>query len=67
MQQLFLKAGIDLVPGVTGKNTTPEDISLTPVPHIAYRLQRETAPGKISRLKRKISVHVRAGLRKLKR
>ena len=67
VQQLFLKTGIDLVPGVTGKNTTPEDISLTPVPHTAYRLQRETAPGKISQLKRKISVRVRAGLRKLKR
>ena len=67
VQQLLLKAGIDLVPGVTGKNTTPEDIARTPVPHLAYQLQRENLPGKVSELKKKISVHVRAGLRKIKR
>jgi len=67
VQQLFLKAGVDLVPGVAGKNTTPEDIARTPVPHTVYVLQREAAPGKISRLKRKISVNVRIGLRNLKR
>jgi hypothetical protein len=67
VRRLFLKAGIDLVPGVGGKNTAPEDIARTPVPHITYLLQRETAPGKAGGLKRKISVHVRAGLRKIKR
>ncbi len=67
VQRLFLKAGIDLVPGVAGKNTTPEDIARTPVPHTTYLLQREAAPGKAAELKRKIHVHVRAGLRKIKR
>jgi hypothetical protein len=67
VRRIFLKAGIDLVPGVAGKNTTPEDISRTPAPHVAYRLQREIAPGEISKLKKKISVRVRAGLRNLKR
>jgi hypothetical protein len=67
VQRLFLKAGIDLVPGVAGKNTTPEDIARTPVPHTTYLLQREAAPGKVVELKRKIHVHVRAGLRKIKR
>jgi hypothetical protein len=67
VRRIFLKAGIDLVPGVAGKNTTPEDISRTPVPHVAYRLQREIAPGKISKLKKIISIRVRAGLRNLKR
>jgi hypothetical protein len=67
VKQLFLKTGIDLVPGVVGKNTTPEDIARTPVPHTAYLLQREAAPGKIAGLKRKIHIHVRAGLRKIKR
>jgi hypothetical protein len=61
VRRIFLKAGIDLVPGVAGKNTTPEDISRTPAPHVAYRLQREIAPGKISKLKKKISIRVRAG------
>jgi len=67
VQRLFSGLGIELVPGVTGKNTTPEDIARTPVPHVAYRLERETAPGKISELKRKIQVRVRARLGKLGR
>jgi hypothetical protein len=40
VQYLFRKAGIDLAPGVDGKNTTPEDISRTLVPHVAYLLER---------------------------
>ena len=67
VRRLFLQAGIDLVPGVGGKNTAPEDLARTPVPHITYLLQREVAPGKVGGLKKKISVHVRAGLRKIKR
>lgn len=66
VKQLFHQAGIDLVPGVTGKNTTPEDIAQTPVPHITYLLQHETAPGKIARLRKKIHSRVRAGLSKIK-
>ena len=67
VKQLFFKAGVDLVPGVAGKNTTPEDIACTPVPHVAYLLQREAAPGKAVELKKKIQSHVRAGLGKIKR
>jgi len=67
VKQLFLQAGIDLVPGVAGKNTTPEDISRTLVPHITYLLQTKAAPGKLSRLKRKIPVSIRARLREIKR
>jgi hypothetical protein len=66
VQQLFLKAGIDLVPGVAGKNTTPEDIARTSVPHVAYLLRREAAAGKVSGLKKKIQVRVHAGLEKIK-
>jgi hypothetical protein len=67
VKQLFLQAGIDLVPGVAGKNTTPEDISRTLVPHITYLLQTKAPPGKLSRLKRKIPVSIRARLREIKR
>lgn len=67
VRQLFLKAGIDLVPGVAGKHTAPEDLARTPVPHTTYLLQREVVSGKVGGLKKKISVHVRAGLRNIKR
>ncbi len=41
VQHLFRKAGLDLAPGVDLKNTTPEDIARTAVPHVKYLLQRE--------------------------
>jgi hypothetical protein len=45
VQHLFRKAGLDLAPGVDLKNTTPEDIARTRLPHVAYVLQREAASG----------------------
>jgi hypothetical protein len=42
VQHLFRKAGLDLAPGVDWKNTTPEHIARTSLPHVAYVLQRET-------------------------
>ncbi len=41
VQHLFRKAGLDLAPGVDLKNTTPEDIARTALPHVKYLLQRE--------------------------
>jgi hypothetical protein len=43
VQHLFRKAGLDLAPGVDFKNTTPEDIARTALPHNTYLLQREVA------------------------
>lgn len=67
VQRLFQLTGIDLVPGVAGKNTAPEDIARTRVPHVTYLLRREKpASAKIAGLRRKIRVKVRAGIRKIK-
>lgn len=41
VKRLFLETGLDLVPGVSGKNTTPEDLAGSPQPHTAYLLCRE--------------------------
>lgn len=41
VQHLFRRIGLDLAPGVDLKNTTPEDIARTSVPHVTYLLQRE--------------------------
>jgi hypothetical protein len=58
VQHLFRKAGLDLAPGIVGKNTTPEDIALTALPHVTYLLARERAESKLvalkSRLRRRI-------------
>jgi hypothetical protein len=66
VQRLFLSIGMDLVPGVTGKHTTPEDIVRSPVPHIKYLLLREIPGPKIASLRKKITAGVHSQIRKLK-
>jgi hypothetical protein len=67
VKRLFLTIGIDLAPGVAGKNTTPEDISLSPVPHVKYLLQREAPGEKTAAREGKIPAGLRAHLDKIKR
>ncbi|HWX19644.1 MAG TPA: hypothetical protein VN578_07030 [Candidatus Binatia bacterium] len=45
VQHLFRKTGLDLAPGVDAKNTTPEDIARTRLPHATYLLERERPQG----------------------
>jgi hypothetical protein len=66
VQRLFHSAGIDLAPGVTEKNTTPEDISRTPVPHITYLLRREPPPKKLRTLRAQLKGRVGRQLKKIK-
>ena len=66
VRRLFHKAGIDLVPGVTGKNTAPEDIARTAVPHVTYLLQREMPGAKLQGLRNKIKGSLRARFGKVK-
>jgi hypothetical protein len=65
VRQLFLSAGIELAPGVNSKHTTPEELADSPVPHLTYRLHRDSLPGKISGLKNKIRRRVQTRLGKL--
>lgn len=67
VQHLFARAGIDLAPGVHGKNTTPEDISRTSVPHVTYLLQREPPPNKLLELRARVHRRVRARVESIKR
>jgi hypothetical protein len=67
VRHLFAKAGIDLAPGIHGKNTTPEDISRTIVPHVTYLLQREPPPNKLLELRARLHRRVRARIEKVKR
>jgi hypothetical protein len=41
VRHLFREAGLDLAPGVDLKNTTPEHLARTDLPHVAYVLRRE--------------------------
>jgi hypothetical protein len=66
VQHLFRKVGMDLAPGVHAKNTTPEDISLTSVPHVTYLLKRERPQTGISAVKARLRQRVRQRVEKLK-
>jgi hypothetical protein len=67
VQHLFRKAGLDLAPGVDLKNTTPEDIARTAIPHVTYLLQRQVTRSKFTELKARVRRRVGARLRQMKR
>jgi len=54
VQHLFRKGGLDLAPGVDLKNTTPEDIARTKLPHVTYWLERSRAKSKMKDLKNRL-------------
>jgi hypothetical protein len=66
VQHLFRKVNLDLAPGVDLKNTTPEDIARTAIPHTTYLLQRQAAQSKLTELKSRLRRGVGAGIRQLK-
>jgi hypothetical protein len=59
VQHLFQKMGLELAPGVDGKNTTPEDISRSPIPHVTYLLEREAPHSAFNKLRRRAKARVR--------
>jgi len=63
VKKLFLSVHVDLVPGVAGKNTTPEDISRSPLPHVKYLLLREMPGKKLADWERKLRTGFRAHLK----
>jgi len=67
VQHLFHQAGLELAPGIAGKNTTPEDLSLSPAPHRTWLLQRDSASSRLARSKTHLRHRLGARLRHLKR
>jgi hypothetical protein len=66
VQHLFRKANLDLAPGVDHKNTTPEDIARTTLPHVTYLLEREEALAKLVSFRKRLRQTVDGRLKKLK-
>ena len=54
VQHLFRKVGLDLVPGIDIKNTTPEDIARSSVPHTAWALRRGLPTSSLLPLKARV-------------
>jgi hypothetical protein len=63
VQHLFQRMGLELAPKVHRKNSTPEDIWRTGVPHVRYVLKREEGPNKLETLKKKLRRRVKARIR----
>ena len=66
VQHLFRQVGIDLAPGVDAKNTTPEDISRAPVPHVTYLLRPGLVRGKLEQARVRLRRRVRARIKRLR-
>ena len=64
VKRLYLGIGLDLAPGISGKNTAPEDIASTPVPHVRYLLRRQI-PGANLGLRRRLRGRIEERLKKL--
>jgi hypothetical protein len=67
VQYLFRKIGLDLAPQVDLKNTTPEHIARTALPHVTYLLQREVAQSGLTRLKTRLRREAGARVRRIVR
>jgi hypothetical protein len=49
------------------KNTTPEDIARTTLPHFTYLLQRQVLSSKFTQLKNRLRRHVGVRVRQMRR
>ena len=64
VQHVFRQIGIDLAPGIHEKNTAPEDISRTLVPHVTHVLQRDVAETRWTELPGELRRKVRERIKK---
>ena len=66
VQHLFQTMGLEMAPGVHRKNSTPEDIWQTAVPHVRYVLRREEPANKLQELRKKLRRRVKARIRQMR-
>lgn len=61
VHHIFRQAGMDLMPGVEVKHTTPQDLWHTIAPHKAFRLQRPEPKPAIVKLQNRVRARIRQG------
>jgi len=64
---LFHKVGLNIVPGLTAKNTAPDDLARSPLPHTTYLLKREFASPRVAKVAKAIAEKVGTKMRQLRR
>jgi hypothetical protein len=58
---LFQKVGLGIMPGITAKNTTPDDLARSPLPHTTYLLSRgkaDATEGQLARVRKSLATKV---------
>ncbi|MDB6053483.1 MAG: hypothetical protein JWN25_1006 [Verrucomicrobiales bacterium] len=60
VHHVFRKAGMDLAPGLSVKNTTPADLSRSPIPHTLYLLERDRPQSIRRRFKARVRGRIKA-------
>jgi hypothetical protein len=63
VEYLFRKTGLELLPGVDVKNTTPEEIVRSPLPHATYVLRRHATVSKLTKLAIRLRRRVRSRIK----
>jgi hypothetical protein len=66
VKRLYATAGLDIVPGVSEKNTAPHDVANSPLPHTKYLLLREMPGLKIVELGKKLKTRIDSRLGKIR-
>ena len=64
---LFKKVGLRIVPGITAKNTAPEDLARSPLPHTTYLLHREKTAPRVTSVRKTLAAKVGAKVSALRR
>jgi hypothetical protein len=65
VQHIYRQIGLDLAPGINAKNTTPEDISATNIPHTRWVLHRDLGESKTKERVEKAMKRVRTKAQRL--
>ena len=64
VRHVFSQAGLELNPGLTVKNTTPEDLWRVAVPHTKWLLERERKGGALRRVVSKVKARLTQRMQK---
>jgi hypothetical protein len=64
---LLRKVGLNVVPGLTAKNTAPDDLARSPLPHTTYLLERSPAERRVVKVGKAIAEKVSAKMNRIRR
>jgi hypothetical protein len=58
---------LDIAPGLDSKHVTPEDLSLSKIPHTTFLLKREVPGSRIAKVASQVKARVQSRVRHVRR